>query len=78
MKKDIYYITARNLLRWSPEQRRQIVDRLASPYERECVRQAFVQITARQRHFDLMELNMLVDLLIASKGQAIPKQAAAK
>lgn len=77
MKKDIYYIAAKNLLRWSPEQRRQIMDRLVSPYERECVRQSFVQITSLQERFDLMELNMLVDLLVASKGQA-QKQTAAK
>ena len=77
MKKDIYYIAAKNLLKWTAEQRREIVDRLSSPYERECVRQAFVQITARQQRFDVMELNMLVDLLVASKGQA-QKQTAAK
>lgn len=39
MNKDIYYIAAKNLLKWAPEYRRDIMDKLISPYERECVRQ---------------------------------------
>lgn len=41
---DIYYITAMNLLRWSPEIRRVMMDKLCSPYERELVRQAFEKL----------------------------------
>lgn len=42
--KDIYYIAAKNLLRWSQEQRVAIMDKLVSPYERECVRQEFEKL----------------------------------
>lgn len=48
MNKDIYYIAAKNLLKWAPEYRRDIMDKLISPYERECVRQAFAEIKRRE------------------------------
>lgn len=48
MNKDIYYIAAKNLLKWAPEYRRNIMDKLISPYERECVRQAFAEIKRRE------------------------------
>lgn len=33
MNKDIYYIAAKNLLKWAPEYRRDIMDKLISPYD---------------------------------------------
>lgn len=35
--REIYYIAAKSLMRWTPDVREQILDKL-TPFERECVR----------------------------------------
>ena len=75
MKKDIYYIAAKNLLKWTPEQRRSIMDKLVSPYERECVRQNFVEIIRHHENLNCIELNLLVSALIRQHGRKAKVQA---
>lgn len=66
MKKDIYYIAAKSLLKWSPERRIEIMDKLISPYERECVRQAAVYIKNKER-MKAATLNVITHALLAAK-----------
>lgn len=73
MNKDIYYIAAKNLLKWAPEYRRDIMDKPISPYERECVRQAFAEIKRRES-LNCIELNLLVQELIEYHERKAKKQ----
>ena len=73
MNKDIYYIAAKNLLKWAPEYRRDIMDKLISPYERECVRQAIAEIKRRES-LNCIELNLLVQELIEYHERKAKKQ----
>ena len=73
MNKDIYYIAAKNLLKWAPEYRRDIMDKLISPYERECVRQAFAEIKRRES-LNCIELNLLVQEIIEYHERKAKKQ----
>ena len=73
MNKDIYYIAAKNLLKWAPEYRRDIMDKLISPYERECVRQAFAEIKRRES-LNCIELNLLGQELIEYHERKAKKQ----
>lgn len=50
MIEDFYYIAARSLMKWSPEVREQLLDKLGA-YERECVLGYCARIQEREERF---------------------------
>ena len=47
MIEKVYYITAKSLMRWSPDVREKLLDKL-TPYERECVTAYCARINEEQ------------------------------
>ncbi len=65
----IYYIAARNLMKWSPEVRERLLDKLGA-YERECVLGWCARIAEKEARFHrgLRELSDYMLKHIGEKG----------
>lgn len=65
----IYYIAARNLMKWSPEVRERLLDKLGA-YERECVTAYCARIQESEERFSrsLDELAEHIRIALKPKG----------